>query len=82
MSNANDRGQNRGVPQIFTEAEALRVMRVSRATLFRARRRGEIGYFRIGSRVIYSKDHILAFMMKSERAAFTPKVASRSEDQQ
>lgn len=51
----------------FNEREAAQRIGVSRITLLRARKRGEIGYYRIGSRVVYSESHIREFLAEAER---------------
>lgn len=53
----------------FNEREAAQRIGVSRITLLRARKRGEIGFYRVGSRVIYSEAHIRAFLDDAERKA-------------
>jgi excisionase family DNA binding protein len=53
----------------FDEREAAQRIGVSRITLLRARKRGEIGYYRVGSRVIYSEAHIRAILDDAERTS-------------
>lgn len=53
----------------YSETQAAKRIGVSRITLLRARKRGEIGFYRVGSRVIYSEAHIRAFLDDAERKA-------------
>ena len=57
--------------QIFTEAEAAKLLKISRVTLQRIRLRGEIAFARIGgTRVIYTNKHLEAYLHFRERAVF------------
>lgn len=59
------------IPQIFTEPEAAKWLKVSRITLQRIRLRGEIAFSRIGgTRVIYTAQHLSDFLKSREKAAF------------
>lgn len=51
----------------MSEAEAATLLGVSRITLLRRRKRGEIEFYRIGSRVVYAKSQIQAFLDKCRR---------------
>jgi len=53
---------------LLNEKEAAKFLGVSRITLLRKRKLGEIASFRIGFRVLYSKEkHLLPFLEKCER---------------
>ncbi len=53
---------------LMNEKEAAKFLGVSRITLLRKRNLGEIAFFRIGFRVLYSKEkHLLPFLEKCER---------------
>ncbi len=53
---------------LMNEKEAAKFLGVSRITLLRKRKVGEIAFFRIGFRVLYSKEkHLLPFLEKCER---------------
>jgi hypothetical protein len=62
--------------QTYSEVEVAHAIGVSRITLLRARKRGMIGYHRIGSRVVYTVDQIRAFLHATERAPLPRKTAS------
>lgn len=52
---------------VFSESEAAGLLGISKAGLCRFRARGEIGYYRIGARVVYGQRHIDAFFAAAER---------------
>lgn len=51
----------------LSEQEAARRVGISRISLFRLRRAGLIGYYCIGGRVLYSPEHIRAYLATVER---------------
>jgi hypothetical protein len=55
------------IGQCVSEKEAALRLGVSRATLLRARLRGEISCFRIGIRVVYSAAHLRDYLTAVER---------------
>jgi excisionase family DNA binding protein len=55
--------------ELLTEREAASRLRCSRMSLFRWRRSGSLGHFRLGARVYYSPEHLTAFLSRSERKA-------------
>lgn len=61
--NSNERG-------LLSEREAATYIGVCRLTLLRLRQRHQLGFFRVGSRVLYSIDeHIKPFLARSEEIA-------------
>ncbi len=50
------------LPDICRAADVLAVLPVSRATLYRAVARGEIPCFRVGRRVLFSREHLLRWL--------------------
>lgn len=53
---------------LMNEIEAARFLGISRMTLLRRRNAGNIGFFRVGFRVLYSKEkHLLPFLQSCER---------------
>lgn len=55
---------------LMSEIEAAKFLGISRMTLLRRRNAGEIGFFRVGFRVLYSKEkHLLPFLEKCEQEA-------------
>ncbi len=52
---------------LLSEAAAAKFLGVSKMTLSRKRNAGEIGYFRLGFRVLYSKEkHLMLFLQQRE----------------
>jgi excisionase family DNA binding protein len=60
-----------GLAENVSEKVAAKKLGVSRLTLHRARKRGEISFYRIGTRVIYAECHLREFLRKRERATRT-----------
>lgn len=57
------------VEPLLSEADAAKFLGVSKMTVLRKRNAGEIGFFRVGFRVLYSKEkHLLPFLQKREKA--------------
>ena len=53
---------------LMNEIEAARFLGISRMTLLRKRNASEIGFFRVGFRVLYSKEkHLLPFLQTCEK---------------
>ena len=50
------------LPNICCAADILAVLPVSRATLYRAVARGAIPCFRVGRRVLFSREHLLRWL--------------------
>jgi excisionase family DNA binding protein len=55
------------VNENLSEKEAARTLGISRVSLFRLRRTGAIGYYCIGGRVLYSPEHLHAYLSSVER---------------
>jgi excisionase family DNA binding protein len=53
--------------EVLSESQAARKLGLSCMTLQRARNRGQIGFYKVGRRVIYSIAHLLAFLTRFER---------------
>lgn len=53
----------------YTEPEAAALIGVCRLTLLRLRQKGEIAFFRVGSRILYAPSHIEEFLSRCERRA-------------
>lgn len=53
--------------ELMSEVEAARRCGVSRITLLRMRKAGKIGFYRIGTRVLFSESHISEFLNRVER---------------
>ncbi|MBK9156389.1 MAG: recombinase family protein [Chloracidobacterium sp.] len=52
---------------MMNEAEAARFLGISKMTLLRRRKAGQIGYYRVGFRVLYSKEkHLIPFLNECE----------------
>lgn len=53
---------------LMNEVEAAKFLGISRMTLLRRRNANEIGFFRVGFRILYSKEkHLIPFIKKCER---------------
>jgi hypothetical protein len=53
---------------LLSEIEAARFLGISRMTLLRRRNANEIGFFRVGFRILYSKEkHLLPFLEQCEK---------------
>lgn len=58
------------VEPLLSETEAAKILGISKMTLLRKRNGGEIKFFRVGFRVLYSKEkHLVPFLKKCERNA-------------
>jgi excisionase family DNA binding protein len=47
---------------LLSEAEAADRLGIDKSTLCRLRQRQAIGYFRVGGRILFSEEHITAFL--------------------
>jgi excisionase family DNA binding protein len=56
-----------GDEKLYSEREAAAKLGVSRVTILRARQAGRIGFYRIGTRVLFSDEHLRAFLASCER---------------
>jgi excisionase family DNA binding protein len=54
-------------PNLLSEKQAAKRLGVARITLLRAREAGRIRFFRIGTRVLYSNEHLVEFLASCER---------------
>ena len=64
---ANDPYETAADEPLLSEAEAARFLSVSKMTLLRKRHTGEISFFRVGARILYSKQkHLLPYLSKNE----------------
>jgi excisionase family DNA binding protein len=54
---------------LLSEREAAARLGISRITLLRMRAANRISFFRIGTRVLFSEDHLRAFLEGVERRA-------------
>lgn len=53
---------------LVNEAEAAKFLGISKMTLLRRRNAGEIGFYRLGFRILYSKEkHLIPFLNKCEK---------------
>jgi len=56
--------------------DGAKLIGVSQVTLHRLMKRGEIGFYKIGSRTVLSKEkHLLPFLQKNERIPVTGDIA-------
>jgi len=54
-------------PMLFNETEAARFLNVSRQTLIRLRKAGQVGFYRIARRVLYGKGHLEEFLASANQ---------------
>src|SRR5437667_12188402 len=54
-------------PNLLSEKQAAKRLGIARITLLRAREAGRIGFFRIGTRVLYCAEHLTEFLNNCER---------------
>ncbi len=52
---------------LLSEKEAARWLGISRITLLRTRQAGRIGFYRIGTRVLFEERHLREFLARVER---------------
>jgi hypothetical protein len=51
---------------LLTSTEAAKFLRISKKTLATFRKRGLMGYFRVGGKIFYSQKHLLQLLAQSE----------------
>ena len=66
-------------PALLTETEAARFLNVSRQTLIRQRKAGQVGYYRIARRVLYGQEHLEEFLASANQEGITLTTASEGE---
>lgn len=62
--------------RLYSAKEAVELLGISRPTLSRLLRRNAIGHFRIGTRTLFSSEHINAFLASVEQV---PKASRRTK---
>lgn len=66
---ADDAGDRPEHGPLLSEAQAAKFLGVSKMTLLRKRHAAEISFFRVGARILYSKEkHLLPYLSKNEKA--------------
>lgn len=55
--------------KLLSEKEAAEFLGISKITLQRKRKVGEIDFYQIGSRILYHPDHLAAYLAKCEQKA-------------
>jgi excisionase family DNA binding protein len=55
--------------ETMTEGEFAKAVGVSRVTLWRLRAKGLVPHYKIGTRILYSKQHIEQFLKSHEQGA-------------
>lgn len=67
MKREMNKTDNLEIQENFTEREAALWLKISRATLQRARYRNEISYFRLGNnRIVYARRHLIDYCARRE----------------
>lgn len=59
--------------KIYSAKETVAILGISRPTLSRLLRRNAIGHFRIGTRTLFSEEHIRTFLQSVEQAPKAPR---------
>lgn len=57
--------------ELFTNAEAARMLRLSPVSLWRRRRQRKIGYRRDNGKILYSRQDIEEYLARNHQAAAT-----------
>lgn len=55
--------------KLYSESQASSFIGISKTTLQRKRKEGEISFYRVGGRVLYSLNHVEEFLLKCEKKA-------------
>jgi len=63
----------------MTESEFAQRVGVSRITVWRQRRAGKLSHFKIGTRILYSEQHIIEFLNNHEKQARQSKRGKKEE---
>ncbi|HJR06627.1 MAG TPA: helix-turn-helix domain-containing protein [Pyrinomonadaceae bacterium] len=66
-------------PTLLNETEAARFLNVSRQTLIRLRKAGQVGHYRIARRVLYRQEHLEEFLASANRNGIALKTAYEGE---
>lgn len=62
---------------LLSETEAAKFLGISKMTVLRKRNAGEIGYFRVGFRILYSKEkHLIPYLKKCEKQEYSNRAFS------
>ncbi len=56
--------------QIFTDKEASDYLRISKVTLWRERKKGNISFRRAASKLIYTRQDLEDYLQRNKREAF------------
>jgi excisionase family DNA binding protein len=64
-----------GAKKVYTSAEACDFLRVSRPTLSRLVQSKKIGHFRVGVKLLFSREHLDQFLAQSEVKAVQEEAA-------
>lgn len=57
-------------PEIFTDKEAAKYLRVSQVTLWRERKKGRIDFRRVASKIVYLQEDLENYLNRNKREAF------------
>jgi hypothetical protein len=58
---------NHDQERLYEETEVLTMLRLkTRNTLWQMRKRGQIGFYRVGDRVLYGESHLAEFLKRCE----------------
>ena len=63
--------------RLLSAKEAVAKLGISKPTLCRIMQRGEIGFYRVGMRVLFSEEHISTFLEACEQKPLTSKAGGK-----
>jgi excisionase family DNA binding protein len=69
------------INQLHNEKDVATMLGLSPITIHRLRRAGRLGFYRVGSRVLYSDNHIMSYLESVERPAGSARERSSSRRQ-
>lgn len=56
-------------PQLFTDKEALSYLRMSKVTLWKERKAGNIGFRKLGAKVVYTREDLDEYLERNRQGA-------------
>ena len=65
--------------RLLSAKEAVAKLGISKPTLCRIMQRGEIGFYRVGARVLFSEEHITTFLEACEHKPLISKAGGRRQ---
>ncbi len=69
INNISERNSEIMLPQLFTDEEAAEYLKVSRMSLWRLRKAGELSFVRVTSRIMYRRSDLENFIQRHSQTA-------------